>query len=93
MENYPYHISSVIRQSFPCQNNPKNSRSILYDGCRSLGLFMKGKTHIIANFLWTDLVISSHFREEETPSYTGINTVYYPFYPFLYGAVRQLAGY
>ena len=37
---------------------------------------MKDKTHIIANFLWTDLVISSHFREGETPSYTRINTVY-----------------
>ena len=36
---------------------------------------MRGKTHSIENFLWTDLVISSHFREGETPSYTRINTV------------------
>ena len=36
---------------------------------------MKGKTHIIAKFLWTDLVICSHFREGETPSNSRINTV------------------
>ena len=36
---------------------------------------MKGKTHILAKFLWTDLVICSHSREGETPSYSQINTV------------------
>ena len=36
---------------------------------------MKGKTHIIAKFLWTDLVICSHFKEGETPSYSRINMV------------------
>ena len=36
---------------------------------------MKGKTHIIAKFLRTDLVICSHSREGETPSYSQINTV------------------
>ena len=36
---------------------------------------MKGKTRIIAKFLRTDLVICSHSREGETPSYSRINTV------------------
>ena len=36
---------------------------------------MKGKTHIIAKFLRTDLVICSHSREGETLSYSRINTV------------------
>ena len=36
---------------------------------------MKGKSHIIANFLGTDLVICSHSREGETPSYSQINPV------------------
>ena len=40
------------------------SRSILYDGSRSLGLFRKGKTGVIANFHGPDLVICSHSREE-----------------------------
>ena len=39
-------------------------------------LFRKGKTHIIAKYLRTDLVICSHSREAETPSYSRINTVY-----------------
>ena len=38
---------------------------------------MKGKTHIIAKFLRTDLVICSHSREGETLSYSLINTVLY----------------
>ena len=38
---------------------------------------MKGKTHIIAKFLWTDLVICSHSREGETPSYSQTNMVYF----------------
>ena len=37
--------------------------------------FRKGKTSIIAKFLTTDLVICSHSREGETPSYNQINTV------------------
>ena len=40
-----------------------------------MGLFRKGKTCIIAKFLWTDLVICSHSREGETMSYNRINTV------------------
>ena len=36
---------------------------------------MKGKTHIIAKFLRTDLFICSHSREGETPSYSRINMV------------------
>ena len=34
-----------------------------------------GKTHIIAKFHWTDLVICSHSREGITPSYSRINMV------------------
>ena len=41
-----------------------------------MGLFRKGKTCIIAKFLRTDLVICSHSREGETPSYSQINTVH-----------------
>ena len=54
----------------------KKSRSILYDGSRSLGLFREGETHIIqvAKLHRTDLVICSHSREEKkTPSYSRIN--------------------
>ena len=40
-----------------------------------MGLFRKGKTHIVAKFLRTDLDICSHSREGETPSYSRINTV------------------
>ena len=40
-------------------------QSILEDRSRSLILFRKGKTHIIAKILTTDLVISSHSREEK----------------------------
>ena len=36
---------------------------------------MKGKTHIIVKFLMTDLVICSHSREGETPSYSWIYMV------------------
>ena len=35
-----------------------------------------GKTCIIAKFQRTDLVISSHSREEKTPPYSQINTVF-----------------
>ena len=38
-------------------------------------MFKKGKTHIIAKFLWTDLGICSHSREGKTPSYSLINMV------------------
>ena len=40
---------------------------------RSLGLFRKSKIRIIAKFLRTDLVICSHSREGENPSYIQIN--------------------
>ena len=52
-----YRISLVIRQEFfflPKQS--RKSRSILKDGSRSLELFRKGKTRIIAEFHRTDLV-------------------------------------
>ena len=45
-----YHIFSVVRQRvFFFQNNPKNL-DVFQDGSRSLGLFRKGKTRIIAKF-------------------------------------------
>ena len=34
-----------------------------------------GKTHIIAKFHWTDLVIRRHSGEGKTPSYSQMNTV------------------
>ena len=37
--------------------------------------FRKGKTHIIAKFHKTDLIICSHSREWKTPSYSRINMV------------------
>ena len=53
----------------------KNSRSILLDRSRYLGLFGKGETGIKAKFHRTGLVIWSHFREEKNPSYCQINVV------------------
>ena len=73
-----YRISSVIRQSFFLSKQPQKSRAILQDGSRSLGLFRKGKTRIIAKCLGVDLVICSHSIEGETPSYNRINTVLEP---------------
>ena len=70
-----YCISLVIRQSFPLPIQSQRSRSILKDRSRSLGLFRKGKTHIIAKFHRTDLVICSNFIEGKTPSNSQINTV------------------
>ena len=71
-----YCISSVIRWSFfsfpkhfiSFPKHSQKSRSILV-GCRSLGFFRKGKTHITAKFHRTDLVICSHSGEEKTLSY------------------------
>ena len=60
--------------SFP--NNPKISRSILQDRSRSLGLFRKDKTCIIAKFHTTDSVICSQSREGNTLSYSRINMVF-----------------
>ena len=70
-----YCISLVIRRSFSLPKQSQKSRSILQDRSRSLGLFRKGKTGIIAKFLRADLVICSHSRGE-TPSYNRINTVF-----------------
>ena len=57
------------------QNNLKISRSILKDRSRSMGLFKKDKTLIIAKFHWTDLVI----REGNTPcSQSQINMLKNP---------------
>ena len=40
-----------------------------------MGLFRKDKIGIIAKFYRTDLVILSHSRGTENPSYSQINTV------------------
>ena len=66
----------IIRKSFfPSKNNPKNLDPSYKDGSRSLGLFWKGKTRIIANFQRTDSVICSHSREGTIPSYSQIHMV------------------
>ena len=69
----PYFFS--YKKEFFLPKQSQKSRSILQDGSRSLGLFRKGKTRIIAKFLPTDLVICSHSREGKTPSYSQINAV------------------
>ena len=61
-----YHISSVIRQSYFPSKQSQKSRSI-FNRSRSLGLFKKDKTRIIAKFHRTDLVICNHSREGKTP--------------------------
>ena len=45
------------------------------DGSRSLGLFSKGKTRIIAKFDRTDFVICNLCREGKMQSYSQINMV------------------
>ena len=70
-----YHISPVIRV-FSFQNNSKNlDPSYNVHGSRSLGLFRKSKTHIIAKFHGADLAICSHSKVGKTPSYSQINMV------------------
>ena len=48
---------------FSLSENSQKSRSVLQDRSRSLGLFRKGKTCIIAKFHETDSVICSNSRE------------------------------
>ena len=48
----------------------QRSRSILLDGSRALVLFRKGKTHMLAKFHRTDLVMCSHSKERKTLSYS-----------------------
>ena len=48
---------SVIRQSFFSSKTVQKSRSILQDESRSLGLFRKDKTDIIAKIQGSDLII------------------------------------
>ena len=64
----------VIKQSFLSffftpKHSPK-STAILLDRSRSVGLFRKAKTHVIAKFHRTDIVICSHSRERKTLSYS-----------------------
>ena len=62
-------FSGYKTEVFFFQNNPINLDPS-YDGSRSLKLFRKGQTHIIANFHGTDLFICSHSREGKTLSYS-----------------------
>ena len=52
-----YRTSSVIRRDCFLPKQTQRSRSVLSDGSKSLGLFRKGKSGIIAKFHKTDLVI------------------------------------
>ena len=65
-----YRISSIIRQSFFPSKTIQKSRSVLLDRSRSLGLFRKGETCIIAKLQRTGVVICSHTRAEKTSSYS-----------------------
>ena len=71
----PYFFGNKTEFCF-LQKQSQKSRSILEDGSRSLGLFTKSKTCIIAKFHRTDLVICSHSTERETLSYSQINMVF-----------------
>ena len=68
-----YHISSVKDGFFPLPNNPKNlDLSFKTD----LDLWdCLGRVKLTAKFHKTDLVICSHSREGEIPSYSQINRV------------------
>ena len=72
--NVPYFFG-YKREFFSLPKQSQKSRSILQDGSRSLELFWKGKTCIIAKFHRTDLVIVGHSTEGKTLSYNQINTV------------------
>ena len=84
MFNLRLFVPKIKVQYFPCYKTevfflPKQSqrsRSVLLDMSGSLGLFRKGKTHVIAKFHRTDLVICSHSREEKALPYSQINTVH-----------------
>ena len=65
---------SIIRWGVFIPKLSQKRRFILSDGSRSLGLFRKGKTCIIAKFHRTDLLICSHSRGEKTLSCSWINT-------------------
>ena len=70
-----YRISSVIRRKVFLPKQSQKFRSVLKDGSRSLGLFKKDKTRIIAKFHRSDLDTGSHSGERKTLSYSLINTV------------------
>ena len=53
----------------------QKSRPVSKDESRSLELFRKGKTRIIAKFHRTDLAIFGHSREGKTSSYGQLNMV------------------
>ena len=55
------------KTEFFSSKTTQKSRPSLLDGSRSLELFRKGKTHIIAKFQRTDLLICSHSREGKPP--------------------------
>ena len=70
-----YTVFLRLYDEFFLPKQSQKSRSILLDGSRSLGLFRKGKTSIIAKLHRADLVICSHARERNTLSYSRINMV------------------
>ena len=61
-----YCISLFIRRSFFLPKHCKKSRFILKDRPRSLELFRKGETCIMAKLHRTDLVICSHSSQMNT---------------------------
>ena len=71
-----YRISSAIRWSFFIPKLSQKSRSVLKDRSRSLGLFKKAQTCILAKLHRTDLVICSHSREGKTLSYSRMNMAF-----------------
>ena len=48
-----------------------------FDRSRSLGLFCKGKNHIMAKIHRADLVICSHYKERKPPSYSLLPYKFY----------------
>ena len=52
-----------------------------------MGLFRKGKPHIIAKFHSADLVICSHSRKRKTLSYRQINMVHFQLYKHTQGMI------
>ena len=62
MTAYILYFFGYKTEFFSLKNNPKN-----LDLSRTLGLLRKGKTHIIAKFRRTDLVIFSGCRDRKTP--------------------------
>ena len=74
-ESLPYFFGYKMNL-FVLPTQSQKSRSILLDRSRSLGLFRKGKPHIIAKFHKANLVICSHSGEGKTLFYSQITVAY-----------------